>query len=292
MSIIQLENRPQNNRGRQNKPQNSSSRAGAFFAFITIWLVIFILIIANFQTLKKIFLTENPYFTLEDFTTEIQGPLTSNQQLIALTDTFLEKQRTDLGETPLTIFNFDAQQLKQLLETNLSTIEKAEINLIYPDRFHIRVSDFIPYALLEYNRTSYILNRDGVVMQSGQTNLPLLPTIVLSNNSELELGLGKVIKQTDVHKALKILRMVAVARKGRYFDIKKIIFTSDNLIKLFLRKRGLVAESCMVILDANHIEVGLAGAAEIIATRSRQGLTSTWIDPSTLGPDSLRGFGK
>lgn len=222
--------------------------------------------------MKRVFLLENPRFTLRFIDVRVNGQL-------RLADVILKLQKRGVKVEHTNLFAIDLKAQRAAL-CSYVMVAGADLRLKLPDTLVVEVTERVPVARL-MGRSGRFIDADGWLLPArDQARALALPAIFGARAGK---GLQEGAKVTDemVTGALNFLRLISIRPYGRAFDVAAIHldYTRDTL-RIRLRPRGTFKEGAQVLLPAKPLELdeALQRVDSIVRERTRGNQGTGFID--------------
>ena len=263
--------------GREDGGPRSAGRAGAhalrdrvvaLLIKVGVWAAVLALVIVfgvgSARLAKRVFLTENPHFTLKHIEVKVNGQLRPAEVIARLS-------RLKVKPKEVNLFALDLARLRRDLGAFVM-VSQADLHLKLPSTLVIEISERIPVAQL-VRHGERLVDPDGWIMpprnDSRQQSLPVI--IGLRNLPTLQTG----ARATDdmLLNALNLLRLLAIRPCGRLFDVEAVqLDYGHGTFRLHLRQKGTFRTGAQIVLPARPLELEESlQRVEIIARERTRG---------------------
>lgn len=257
-------------------PKPVLNRLGVMLARVLVWGVaaaaVFLLLAAGWRSLKKVFVTENPHFTLRHITPVVNGQLSDASIRIALVRAGVRTGRTNL-------YALDLEKLRRDLTGNLVTIADAKFHRKLPDTLVVEVTERVPKAQL--GGGGLLLDADGWILPARYDEPTRTLPVIFGVRSRIQKPGGRTTDEMLVT-ALNYLRLSAIRPYGRLWETKAIILQPEKKrLMVILRAKGTFTEGSRLLLPAGDpydLDSALDRAGEIAFDRNRAGQPTSFID--------------
>ena len=117
-------------------------------------------------------------------------------------------------------------------------IKNAVVERNLPNSIHIQIVERVPIAIVNRSETMYV-DEDGVVLPRSISHR-LFDLPVISGISESEaLGLGSIIKQSDVIEALQLLAVTKTVNRPMYHNISEVQVRNGGDLVVYSTESGV-----------------------------------------------------
>jgi hypothetical protein len=232
---------------------------------LLIWAVAALLLLgalwAGFRSLQRVFLLENPRFTLRRIEVQVNGSL-RHAEIIAK----LAANGVQVGET--NIHAIDVRAQREALCAHVM-VASAALHLRLPDTLVVEVTERVPVARV-MGPTQRLLDADGWVLPlRDPEKAAALPVLFGVRPGALPPEGGRVTDDT-VLSALTLLRLLAIRPYGRYFDLAAVrVDAARGILGMHLRARGTFRTGAQVLLPAKPMDLEEALIRVEVITRDR-----------------------
>lgn len=168
------------NAGRTVSGEKNSKMSGKkklLWTMIAIGVVLLIsLIVFIVIKLPKVLYTENERFAFRKLEIDTTGYWKGKEELLL--------KRVDLPKGK-NIFTIDLAKIRKQLE-NISSIESAQVRVVFPDTLKFRITERVPRARLIIGRKTAYLDKDAKMMNPEEVNIShqRLPQVIHMRNPE------------------------------------------------------------------------------------------------------------
>jgi len=155
-------------------------------------------------------------------------------------------------------------------------IQRAEVQLVLPDRLRVRVWGRVPVAQLLSVR-GMLVDEDGVLLPPALTPESIALPVITGVRGAPELEPGDRLASEAAQAALRFLHQLEMLPQGGWLDVRLVqLDRANDELRVYLRgddERYLRSNTVMV-LPQDDLKVALGRVLAIIAERSSHG---QWI---------------
>ena len=222
--------------------------------------------------MKRVFLLDNPRFTLRHIDVRVNGQLRPADIILKLARRGVKVEQTNL-------FAIDLKRQRAALCAYVMVAE-ADLHLKLPDTLVVEVTERVPVARL-VGRSGRFIDADGWLLPPrDQTQALALPVIFGVREGR---GLQDGAKVTDemVTGALSFLRLISIRPYGRSLDVAAIQLDYGRAaLRVHLRPRGTFKTGAQILLPSRPMELeeALQRVDSIVRERTRANQGTGFID--------------
>ncbi len=223
----------------------------------------------------RVFLTENPHFTLQEIKVTVNGNLRQEEILRRLEVWNVKKGKSNL-------FALDIPELRERL-AKFVMVSKADFQIVLPSKLEVTVTERVPVVRLA-GGNGRLLDAEGWMlppMSAAEQKTESLPLVSNLKSAELT-PTGKKAEDEMTQGVLRFLHLINTRPYGRLFDVKRIACdTEQRQLRVLLRARSTFVEDAQMIVPATsdvEIDAALFRVEKIAADRMLGQLKTRFID--------------
>ena len=256
-------------------------RAAQMFLRLAIWCavaaVLFLGVRGACRGLQRVFLTENPHFTLRKIDINVKGNLPPAEIVRRL-----EAWKVKVNQSNL--FELDIPVLRDRL-MKFVLVSKADFRIQLPSTLVVDVTERVPAARIV---GGHLMDADGWILpEVGQGGLkPDALPIIFNLKDGIRTPTGKRAEDEMSRAVLCLLRLTGTRPYGRLFDVKGVqCDTEQKALRVHLRARNTFVEGAQMVVPAGsevEIDAALLRVEKIAAERAQAQQMTKFIDATYM----------
>ena len=256
-------------------------RAGQILLRLAIWCavaaVLFWGVCGACRGLERVFLSENPHFTLRKIDINVKGNLPPAEIVRRL-----EAWKVRVNQS--NVFDLDIPVLRERL-MKFVLVSKADFQIKLPSTLVVEVTERVPAARIV---GGHLMDAEGWMLPEvgqGGPKLDALP-VVFNLKEATRTPTGKRAEDEMSRSVLCLLRLTGTRPYGRLFDVKGIRCDAEQkALLVHLRARNTFVEGAQMVVPAGsevEIDAALLRVEKIAAERMQAGQMTKFIDATYM----------
>ena len=256
-------------------------RVVQIFLRLAIWCavaaVLFFGIRGACRGLQRVFLTDNPHFTLRNIDINVKGNLPR-----AEIERRLEAWKVRKGQSNL--FELDIPVLRDRL-MKFVLVSKADFRIKLPSTLEVDVTERVPAVRII---GGHLMDSEGWILPEvgqGGAKQDALP-VVFNLKEGMRTPTGKRAEDEMSRAVLCLLRLTGTRPYGRLFDVKGVqCDTEQRALRVHLRARNTFVEGAQMVVPAGsevEIDAALLRVEKIAAERMQAQQLTKFIDATYM----------
>ncbi len=242
-------------------------------------VAVFFTVRAGCRAVERVFLTENPHFTLQKLDVVVNGNLRREEVIRRLAGWNVKPGQSNL-------FALDIPVLRERLMKYVM-VSKADFSIQLPDTLVVNVTERVPVAQLK-SAGGRLIDADGWMLPPlpQATLKPDALPLVFNLKSAEQTPTGQRITDPMGLAVLRVLHLVGTRTYGQILDVRGVQCDPEaKTLRLHLRARNTFIDGASIILPASsevEIDAALLRVERIAMERMRAQQKTKFIDATYI----------